>query len=252
MAVVKWFLGKMMQVLPSKTSLRPYETTRLFVHLVPHTRVCLSVYYVSMSTLLHPVCLAPIWHKMSHAASNLCAEHFMSGLQFGYTKTIRELWLVTSCELQRARTGTRVHVGRFPGDSIWKAATLSLLVYLYVYIFYVFVSVSLWLLQDNIREHLKIWDILVIEGTSDRNNLETSILKVQFARKLILQGWLYIWSTTIQKHLYLTSWQTQRIQIWWVWSPRRHWECGSILNFLSNWIFKLMSEKRFTPVQLHH
>lgn len=118
MAVVKWFLGKMMQVLPSKTSLRPYETTRLFVHLVPHTRVCLSVYYVSMSTLLHPVCLAPIWHKMSHAASNLCAEHFMSGLQFGYTKTIRELWLVTSCELQRARTGTRVHVGRFPGDSI--------------------------------------------------------------------------------------------------------------------------------------
>lgn len=27
-------------------------------------------------------------------ASNLCAEHFTSGLQFGYTKTMTDLWLV--------------------------------------------------------------------------------------------------------------------------------------------------------------
>lgn len=61
-----------------------------------------------MSTVLLPVCLAPMWYKMTHGASNLCVEHFMSGLQFGYTKTIRDLgWLVTSCELQKAWTLTQ-------------------------------------------------------------------------------------------------------------------------------------------------
>uniref|UniRef100_A0A3Q3XC03 Tensin 1 n=1 Tax=Mola mola TaxID=94237 RepID=A0A3Q3XC03_MOLML len=52
-------------------------------------RYSLSVYCVAMPTRLHPLCLAPIWRKMSQRVSNLCVEHFMSGLQFGYTKTMR-------------------------------------------------------------------------------------------------------------------------------------------------------------------
>lgn len=57
--------------------------------------VCLLRFHVNT---VASAFLAPLWHNVSHAVSNLCVEHFMSGLQFGYTKTMRELWWVTACE----------------------------------------------------------------------------------------------------------------------------------------------------------
>lgn len=60
--------------------------------------VCLLRFHVNTVASAY---LAPIWHNVSHAVSNLCVEHFMSGLQFGYTKTMRELWWVTACERSR-------------------------------------------------------------------------------------------------------------------------------------------------------
>lgn len=64
-------------------------------------RVRLSVCCVTVATPLRPVRLAPGLHKMSHGTGDFCVEHFMSRLQFGYTKTMRGLQLVVLWEIQR-------------------------------------------------------------------------------------------------------------------------------------------------------
>lgn len=115
---------------------------QLLIHLVCRHKslfVCLLRFHVNIVT---SVCLAPIWHKMSHGASNLCVEHFMSGLQFGYTKTMRELWLVTSCERQR-ELGRGYSICRAFKTISWRQYLKSYYLYfvcIYVFIFNVLVS----------------------------------------------------------------------------------------------------------------